>query len=141
MSPAARAQIEKKVLQQAREQQKKTIPEKNWNKLHAEKVEYNGTVYDSKHELKRYKQLEILERAGAISDLQYHVPFELIPKQRKSEGKVERGVKYEADFVYRKDGKLVVEDAKGYRGGATYQVFVLKRKLMLYVHGIEVKEV
>ena len=42
-----------------------------------------------------------------------------------------------------KNGKIVVEDVKGYRdpSSAGYAKFVLKRKLMLYVHGIIIKEV
>jgi hypothetical protein len=54
-----------------------------------------------------------------------------IPKQ---EG--EREVCYIADFVYQEDGKLVVEDVKGHRT----EVYKLKKKLMLWVHGIRIKE-
>ena len=59
--------------------------------------------------------------------------YELIPKQ---EG--ERAVTYTADFVYLdRDGRQVVEDSKGMRT----QQYVIRRKLMLWVHGIRVKEV
>lgn len=56
---------------------------------------------------------------------------------------IERGLSYVADFVYidNATGEKVVEDAKGYRGGATYQLFVHKRKLMLEIYGIKVVEV
>ena len=68
----------------------------------------------------------------------------LIPAQ-KIDGKVfERAVKYRADFVYKdKNGETVVEDVKGYRdpSSAGFAKFVLKRKLMLYVHGIRIREV
>ena len=63
---------------------------------------------------------------------------------RKVRGKLlEEELSYIADFVYQKDGKTVVEDSKGYRNpaSATYRIFVIKRKLMRYLKGIEIQEV
>ena len=54
---------------------------------------------------------------------------------------LERAAEYRADFVYWQDGKLVVEDAKGYKGGEAYKLFVWKRKMMLWLYGIQVREV
>lgn len=108
---------------------------------------------DSKKEAKRKAELEMLQSIGKISDLQCQVPFELIPAQFEPntigkrggtvKGKcVERSVKYIADFVYTdENGQKVVEDVKGYKGGAAYSIFTIKRKLMLYIHGIRIKEV
>jgi hypothetical protein len=101
-------------------------------------VKTNG--YASKREAKRAEELKLLEKSGAIRDLREQVPFVLIPKQ---EG--ERECKYIADFCYYEhqvgDGwegdVLVVEDAKGYRD----PVYRIKRKLMLKVHGIRIREV
>ena len=47
------------------------------------------------------------------------------------------------DFAYWQDGKYIVEDVKGYQqaNSPAYAKFVIKRKLMLWVHGIQVKEV
>ena len=137
LSPKARQQAIAKLGDVVREQKE--------NKLHAKKVQCtlaDGTqhTFDSKHEYERYQALALLERSGVISDLQIQVPFELIPRQKKSNG-YERPVKYIADFVYVKDGEKVVEDAKGYKGGQAYAVFVIKRKLMMERYGIEVKEV
>jgi hypothetical protein len=51
---------------------------------------------------------------------------------------VERKVCYIADFVYTdKNGSKVVEDTKSEI--TQTPVFVVKRKLMLYIHGIKVK--
>lgn len=118
------------------------------NKLHAQKVVgclNDGTqhTFDSVREHDRYRQLALLERAGAIQNLRVQVKYPLLPKQTRADGKAERGVSYIADFVYEKDGETIVEDSKGYRnpGAATYATFVLKRKLMLYIHGITVREV
>lgn len=134
-----------KARQQAIVKLGKVVREQKENKLHAKKVQgtlADGTqhTFDSKHEYERYQALALLKRSGVISDLQIQVPFELIPKQKKSSG-YERHVKYIADFVYVKDGQKVVEDAKGYKKGAIYELFVIKRKLMLERYGIEVKEV
>ena len=108
------------------------------NKYGNHKTEVDGILFDSKHEADRYFELKILQRAGEIRDLQLQVPFELIPKQTKDGKVVERAVKYIADFVYfDHDGNLVVEDAKGMKTDA----YLLKRKMMLYFKGIDIKEV
>ncbi len=112
------------------------------NKLHAVKTVVDGIEWASKAEASRYVELKLLQRAGKISNLRWQVPYELIPKQKKADGTTERKCEYIADFVYDTDGRTVVEDVKGYRdpSSATYAKFVLKRKMMLYIHGIEVKE-
>lgn len=112
----------------------------------------DGTVFDSRKEARRYDQLLLLQRAGEISDLKRQVPYELVPNQyityerysktgkRLKDGKklIERKVEYVADFVYTetKSGEVVVEDTKGIRT----KDYVLKRKLMRYVHGIKIRE-
>lgn len=103
-----------------------------------ERVTDGGRTFDSKAEHKRWQHLAMLERAGEIRDLRCQVPFELIPAQVSPSGKKERPTVYLADFVYRaQDGAEVVEDVKG----AVTPEYRLKRKLMLWRHGIEVKEV
>lgn len=102
------------------------------NKYGARRVKTpDGQVFDSQSEYYRWGMLKLLERAGKISDLKRQVSFELIPKQ---EG--ERACTYVADFTYIEDGKLVVEDCKGFKT----DVYKIKKKLMLYVHGIKIKE-
>jgi hypothetical protein len=91
----------------------------------------DGEKFDSIKELNRWGVLRLLERAGKIQHLQRQVKYELIPKQ---DG--ERACSYIADFVYHEDGKLVVEDCKGYRT----EGYKIKKKLMLWVHGIKIKE-
>lgn len=87
---------------------------------------------DSKAESMRAHDLRIMQRIGVISDLKEQVRFELIPKQ---DG--ERAVTYVADFTYLDEkGALIVEDKKGFRTPE----YILKRKLMLYRHGIRVLE-
>lgn len=126
------------------------------SKYHSRKITRNGQTFDSLKEYRRFCELSLLEKAGAITDLQRQVPFELIPAQyepferyskktgkRLKDGKrcIEQSVVYNADFVYMQNGKQVVEDTKGYRKGTAYDVFVIKRKLMLWVHGIRIREI
>ena len=86
----------------------------------------------------RWHELKLMERAGLISDLQRQVQFSLIPNLKDDSGKViERAVKYIADFCYIQNGEAVVEDVKGIRS----KDYILKRKMMLYFHGIRVKEI
>lgn len=118
------------------------------NKYHAQKCKVGDEVFDSRKEMRRWQELIILEKAGEISALKRQVKYLLIPAQRETvikkgvpkQGKViEREVSYVADFVYydNKAKEVVVEDAKGYRT----EKYIIKRKLMLYVHGIRIREV
>lgn len=104
------------------------------NKYHAEK----SGGYASRKEHRRACELRFMQKAGIISDLKEQVPFELIPSQRGEDGKViERACTYIADFVYKDaSGNLVVEDTKGVRT----KEYIIKRKLMLRVHGIRISE-
>ena len=116
------------------------------------KITVDGVTFDSKKEYLRWCELCLLEKAGHITDLQRQVKYELIPAQyeeyeRYSEktGKrlknglrcVEKECSYIADFVYKQDGQTVVEDTKGVRTEA----YIIKRKMMLYFHGIQILEV
>ena len=114
-------------------------------KLNNTKVIVNGIEFDSIKEGRRYSDLLIMQKAGEISNLELQKKFTLIPSQRGDDGKViERAVQYVADFAYLdRDGRQVVEDVKGYRNPSqsVYAMYVIKRKLMLYVHGIRIIEV
>jgi hypothetical protein len=96
----------------------------------------DGMRFDSKAEARRYAELKIMEKAGVISDLQRQVPFKLIPRLVRHSGGFERECTYIADFVYLRDGTKFCEDVKG----AITPEYRLKRKLMLWVHRIEILE-
>lgn len=97
----------------------------------------DGKVFDSQHECQRYCELRLMQRAGVISGLECQKRYELIPVQRVDGKVVEKACTYIADFAYQQDGKTVVEDAKGCKT----EVYRIKRKLMLHVHGIRIVEV
>lgn len=119
------------------------------NKYYNKTIVVDGIAFQSKKEANRWLELRLLERSGEITDLRRQVKFELIPTQREPDtigkrggvikGKIiEHGVSYVADFVYKdKQGNMVVEDTKGMRT----KEYVIKRKLMKYVHGVRIKEV
>ena len=100
------------------------------SKYHAKKVEIGGRVYDSKKEAKRAAVLEQQERYGIITGLRKQVTFELQPGYTNNQGKKIHPITYIADFVYNKEGKIIVEDTKGYRTD-TYK---LKRKMFEYIY-------
>lgn len=123
------------------------------SKYHSKKVTVNGIVFDSKKEARRYHELLLLERAGEISNLVRQKRYILLPTQRedteevysrgahkgeRKQGKViEKECSYISDFEYDdKQGNHIVEDCKGIRT----EVYKIKKKLMLYVHGIRIKE-
>lgn len=107
------------------------------SKYHNKKTVVDGIVFDSKKEANRYRELKLLEKAGEISDLRLQVKFELVPAIYEYGVCVQRAVTYIADFVYRENGETIVEDVKGMKT----EVYKLKKKLMRWRYGIEVKEV
>ena len=109
------------------------------------------TLEESAKKENDFFELSMMQRAGLISDLQTQVPFELIPTQREpdtvgkrggiKQGKcIEKSCVYYADFVYLdKDGQKIVEDAKS--PATRTEAYKIKKKLMLYRHGIRIVEV
>lgn len=113
------------------------------NKYGAKKIKdpATGYMFDSKAEFIRWCELRIMERAGKITKLRRQVKYVLIPAQYDGKAKLESETSYIADFVYKDEtGREIVEDVKGYKRGAAYQLFVIKRKLMLQKYGIIIKE-
>ena len=105
-------------------------------KYHNTKIKTEDGSFDSAKEFRRWTELRIEEKAGHIKDLKRQIPYLLLPTQR-TDSKTERAVKYIADFVYEQDGKIVVEDTKGFRTPE----YIIKRKMMLFFYGIEIREV
>lgn len=116
------------------------------------KVEYQGITFDSKKELQRYMVLLDAQRNGKITDLQRQVKFELIPaitedyvehlktKDKVKTRTVQLAITYTCDFTYRKDNKLIIEDVKASKTMLTKE-YQLKKKMMLAIHGLVIKEV
>ena len=115
-------------------------------------------TYDSELEWGRYLFLSNRQKEGEISDLRRQVEYLLIPAQYGTEIRhlktkdkevrvlLERPCSYIADFVYERNGKTIVEDCKGedkkYKGkrfSTQTADFKIKKKLMLYIHNIQIK--
>ena len=138
LSPSAQKQVYEKLL--VSREGKDTSPKKvaqNGSKFGNKKVVVNGIQFDSKREARRYLDLRAMEIAGQIQNLRLQVKYLLIPSQRIDGKSVEREVTYVADFVYEQNGETVVEDSKGHRT----KDYIIKRKLMLSVWGIQIREV
>lgn len=108
------------------------------NKYGNRKVTCMGEVFDSKREYERYRELRLMERAGAIHDLHRQVRFELVPAQYEGKRCVERAVSYVADFVYWEGENMVVEDVKS--KATRTESYIIKRKLMRQ-KGYKIREV
>lgn len=127
-----------------------TVPSKYGN---IKRRTADGILHDSTKEARRWNELKLLERAGHITGLQRQVKYILVPKQEvayerispKTGKRLKDGVRtleqecaYVADFVYQdaKSGELIVEDTKGVKT----KEYIIKRKLMLWLYGISIKE-
>ncbi len=109
---------------------------KSWSKYRAIKTVYDGITFDSKKEAMRYQGLKTLLKAEIIKDLKLQERFDIIIN----------GIKicfYKCDFSYTivKTGERIVEDIKGYKQGAAYKMFRLKKKLVEASFGIEITEI
>lgn len=122
------------------------------------KVEYEGITFDSERERDRYIFLKQKEKEGLISDLVLQPKFEILPNQYRIERRekklktktkienvkvlLERSLSYIADFQYilNSTGEKIVEDVK-----ISYYLkpveFKIKKKLVLYVFEVQVREV
>lgn len=119
------------------------------NKFNAQPTTLDGVLFDSGAEARRYSELRLLEHAGEITDLELQPVYELQPTlkikkvvvtptgRKRTRTRTVRPITYRADFRYTDaaTGEVVVEDVKGVQT----EVFRIKAKMMLAVHGIEVK--
>lgn len=95
------------------------------------KTVIDGITFDSKKEAAYYRKRQALLKSGDIVKLEMQVRYDFVIN----------GVKlgfYKADFRETwSSGTVVVVDVKGFKT----PVFNLKKKLMLALHGIVIKEV
>ena len=87
----------------------------------------DGITFASKRELSRWRTLCDMKRAGIVKMILRQTPFHL-----------PGNVKYLADFtVFYTDGRVEFEDSKG----AKTQTYIIKRKMVKAIYGVEIKEV
>lgn len=99
----------------------------------------DNITFDSLKEAHRYSQLKLLSRAGHIKDL---IADKKQIKWKLTVNGIAIGT-YTADFLYWErlgetdKWKMVIEDVKGHRT----RDYVMKRRLMMACHNIEIREV
>ncbi len=96
------------------------------NKYRNKKTVVDNITFHSKKEAAYYSELKLLERIGAIKNLELQPVFEIIPSV-KWNGKILIAKKYKADFKFYQDGNKVIVDVKGIRT----KDYILKRQLFL----------
>ena len=101
-----------------------------YSKYRAVPTEVDGVRFASKKEAKRYQELKLLERAGKIRDLKLQPRYVITLNDIKI-------CTYVGDFQYREGDVLVLEDVKGVKTD-TYRI---KKKLVLAVYNLEIREV
>lgn len=98
-------------------------------------VEVDGIRFHSKHEAERWQDLCLTQKAGQITGLKRQVPIKLMGQNGPILTPTGKVMTFRADFTYRENGKLVVEDAKGHPA----PVYLMK-KAILAAQGITIKE-
>lgn len=114
------------------------------NKHRAVKREYNGMTFDSGRELKRWQELELMQKAGVITCLRRQVAFVLaesvtLPDENGKQRK-KPDMRYIADFFYcdAEMGSDIVEDSKSPHLRKD-PLFRAKLHLMKLRYGIDVR--
>jgi len=101
------------------------------------KTVVDGITFDSAKESRRYSELRLMEKAGAITHLVRQPTFDFVVSGQMI-------CRYRADFSYfqmQPNGselpeELVVEDVKGFKT----PLYRVKAKLLKAIHGIEIRE-
>ena len=109
------------------------------SKYHAEPTIVDGIRFASKKEAGRYQELRLLEKAGDIRELELQKRYPLVVNEVKI-------ATYIADFTY--ESRVVQEMARGRVWHPTTEdckgvrtpVYRLKKKLMLALYSIEIRE-
>lgn len=106
------------------------------SKYKAVQTVVDGIKFSSKKEAKRWGELRLLEQAGVIKQLERQVTYNLVVNGLKI-------CAYRCDYRYFRwaEKDWVVEDVKGMRHGAAYDMFKLKKKLMKALLNIDVVEI
>lgn len=108
------------------------------HKYRAKPCVINGIRFASQREGARYLELQLLEKAGEIKELELQPKFPIYVCRRQN-GELHEAFKYVADFRYREGprGVLVIEDVKGMKTA----LYRLKKKAFELQYGIEIREV
>ena len=101
------------------------------SKYHNKKTVLDGIEFDSKKEANRYAELKLMERAGALCNIELQPRFELLPTF-EFKGKKYRKCEYVADFGYFEGTCYVIEDVKS-AFTKKDPVYRIKKKMLLHL--------
>lgn len=114
------------------------FPKKKRNKFNANKIVIDDIKFDSQKEGNRYLQLKQLRCARDPKERVVNIETQ---KKYRCDVNGKHVCNYYADFVVTyADGRVEVEDVKGYKKGSSYAVFKIKKKLVEAIHDIAIKE-
>lgn len=108
------------------------------DKYGSTRVHMYGIWFGSKWEAQRYGELLMMERADLIRDLQVHQSFGL--HVRTPTGDLLRVSGYEADFIYWRGERFMVEDTKS-KPTRLKEAYQIKRKWFEAEYGLTITEV
>jgi len=120
---------------QLRKEMSKPKGQKRAAGINAKQIVVDGITFPSRKEARRWQELNLLQTAGQISNLDRQVPIELEGRDGPILTPTGRAMTYRADFTYKENGRKIVEDAKGYRS----DIYLLK-KAILKAMGIFIRE-
>lgn len=141
LSPAARAQIARKLGQQMQEKERR-------NKFNAQPDTRGDIRFASRAEARRYDELMLMLKAGKIRDLRLQPQFTLQEAYTTPDGNRIKATRYQADFSYERhnedtpwllEWERVVEDVKS--KATKTRVYAIKKKMLMDRFGIEITEV
>ena len=135
LPPRAREQAAAKLTRQLMSK----VSTQRRSKYGSQKVSCGSLRFDSKKEALRYHQLMAMLKDGQISDLRLQPQFTLQEAYTTPDGTRIRKMVYTADFSYRMDGSLVVEDVKS-RATKT-EAYQMRKRLLADRFSIIVQEV
>lgn len=93
-------------------------------KYNSVKTIIDGITFASKAEANRYQELRLLERAGAISELELQ-PRYILQDAFTRKGKKVQAITYIADFRYIEKGVVITHEVKG----AETEAWKIKQKM------------
>lgn len=109
-----------------------------YSKYKAKKTVIDEITFDSKSEARRYEELKLLEKGGAIKNLSLQPRFLLQEGfVNIHTGNKERAIEYVADFMYSEGSETIVEDCKGFKTSD----YKIKRKLFLFKYQDKYKHI
>jgi hypothetical protein len=111
------------------------------HKYGAKPTTIDNIRFASQAEARRYAELQLLVKIGRIRDLtlQPKYPLHVVKLYRNGWPiEIETVATYVGDFEYIEceSGEIVTEDVKGFKTAA----YLLKKKLVRAIHGIEIRE-